>query len=270
MRLRRFLSALRPAVAACCVGLAALLGACATPAGGMHGDIVTASDETEGQKRARIRLELASGYFARGQIETALDEVKQALQADPDRADAHNLRGLIYAALNDDRLAEESFRRAIQLNPRDGSAAHNHAWFLCQRGRFGEAMAQFDTAMAAPLYRDRARTLLAKGVCEARAGNPAEAQKTLVRAYELDPGSPAIAVNLALVLLQQGDAERARFHVRRVNSVPEQVTAETLWLAARIEHRLGNRLEVEAFGRQLRQRFPQSAQAAAYDKGQFE
>lgn len=265
----RLLPAGRQALVVAGLALAALLAGCAAGPGA-QGDIVTASDETEGQKRARIRIELASGYFARGQLETALDEVKLALQADPNRADAYNLRGLIYAALDDERLADESFRRALQLNPRDGSAAHNHAWFLCQRGRFEAAMAQFDAAMAAPLGRDRARTLLARGICESRAGNPAEARKTLVRAYELDPANPATAVNLALLMLQQGEAERARFYVSRVNAVPEQVTAETLWLAARIEHRLGNRSGADEFGRQLRRRFPQSAQAAAYDKGQFE
>ncbi|WP_119154402.1 type IV pilus biogenesis/stability protein PilW [Caldimonas tepidiphila] len=257
----------RRLLAACCLGLAVLLGGCAGTAGR---DIVTASDETDAQKRARIRLELASGYFARGQLETALDEVKQAIQADPNRAEAYSLRGLIYAALGDERFADESFRRALQLNPRDGNAAHNHAWFLCQRGRFAEAMTQFDAALAAPLYRDASKTLLAKGVCQARAGELAEAEKTLVRGYELDPGNPATGVNLALVLLRRGEAERARFYVRRVNSVPEYVTAETLWLAARIEHRLGNRVGAEEFGSQLRRRFPQSAQAAAYDKGLFE
>ena len=48
-------------------------------------DLVTASDETDTAKRARLRMELASGYFGRGQMTTALDQVKLALQADPDR-----------------------------------------------------------------------------------------------------------------------------------------------------------------------------------------
>jgi len=34
---------------------------------------VTESDQTEADRRARVRMELASGYYARGQFETALD-----------------------------------------------------------------------------------------------------------------------------------------------------------------------------------------------------
>ena len=66
--------------------LLALLSACAAPTGGT--DLRTASDMTEADRRARLRLELASGYFSRGQPETALDEVKQAIAARPDIAEA--------------------------------------------------------------------------------------------------------------------------------------------------------------------------------------
>ena len=66
-----------------------------------------------------------------------------------------------------------------------------------------------------------------------------------------------------------GELERARFYVRRVNSTPELVNAETLWLAARIEHKIGNRSGAAELGEQLRRRFPQSREAAAYDQGRF-
>ena len=80
-------------------------------------DIVTASDEPETRRRARIRLQLAVGYFEQGKTTVALDEVKQALNIDPYVADAYNLRGLIYMRLNDMRLAEESFRRGAGHQP---------------------------------------------------------------------------------------------------------------------------------------------------------
>jgi type IV pilus assembly protein PilF len=41
-------------------------------------------------------------------------------------------------------------------------------------------------------------------------------------------------------------------------------------LALRIENRMGNRGGVEDFGRQLRNRFPQSPEALAYERGRFD
>ena len=257
----------------------ALLAACAADKGagpqaansaGESKDRVTASDESEASKRARVRMELASAYFGRGQMTTALDEVKLAIAADPTLPAAFNLRGLIYASLGDERLAEESFRHALRLDPRDADVMQNFGWYLCQRKRYDEAETLFSQALAVPQYRDSPRTLLTQGVCQARAGRWANAEQTLQRSYELDPGNPATAVNLTEVLLRRGEYERARFYIRRVNGSVDLVNAQTLWLAARIEHRLGNRQGEREFGTQLRNRFPQSREAAAFDQGRFD
>lgn len=232
-------------------------------------DHVTQSDETDASRRAQVRLELAGAYFGRGQMTTALDEVKKSIAADPNLSAAFNLRGLIYANLGDHRLAEESFRRALQIDPRDADSMQNFGWYLCQQSRFGEAEALFTQALAVPQYQDSARTLLTQGICQARTGKLPEAERTLVRAYALEPGSPAIAVNLSEVLFRRGDLERARFYIRRVNSVPNLVSAQTLWLAARIEQKFGNAAGVNDFGTQLRNRFPESPEANSYAEGRF-
>lgn len=222
------------------------------------------------EKRARLRLELASAYFARGQFDTALDEVKQALAAQPEMPEAFNLRGLIYASMGDVAQAEQNFLRSLQLAPRSGDGLHNHAWFLCQQRRFDEADVQFAAAIAAPQYADIPRSLTARGVCLARNGRWADAERSILRSFELDPANPFTAFALAEVLYQRGEFERARFYVRRVNNQPDQVNAQSLWLAARIERRIGNMPGVEDFARQLRERFPESVEAQRLQLGRFD
>jgi type IV pilus assembly protein PilF len=107
-------------------------------------------------------------------------------------------------------------------------------------------------------------------VCQARAGRWAEAERTLSRSYELDPANPVTAYNLAEVLMRLGELERARFYVRRINGVPEYVSAQSLWLAARIERRLGNTEAVAELGRQLRDRYPQSTETLQFERGRFD
>lgn len=254
-----------------CGAFSVLVTGCALPqpANGDTKDRMTESDQTDASKRANVRMELASAYFSRGQLTTALDEVKQALAVNPNLGDAYNLRGLIYAGLNDDVMAQESFRRALQINPSDGDSMHNYGWYLCQQKRYDEAEALFARAIALPQYLGTSRTMLTSGVCLARSGKWAEAENTLSKAYERDPSNAATAVNLAEVLLQRGEAERARFYIRRVNAVANQSNSQTLWLAARIEMKLGNRQAANEFGLQLRNRFPQSRESSAFDRGQF-
>lgn len=249
-----------------------LLSGCA--AGNSSSDagmqIRTDSDQTDSDRRAKVHLELAEGYFSRGQYNTALDEVKQAFAAKPNMIEGYTLRGLIYAAMGETALAEESFHRALAVNARDPDALHNYGWFLCQQKRWVAATAQFDLAIAQPQYRGVARTLLAKGVCQAHAGQWLEAEGTLQRAFELEPSNPVVAVNLSETLLRRGDLDRARFYIRRVNSQPEQVSSLTLWLALRIERKLGNTQSVRELGDQLLQRFPHSPEARAFENGRFD
>jgi type IV pilus assembly protein PilF len=254
------------------MALALLASGCAVPQSGTtdSADIRTASDQTDADRRASTRMELASAYFSRGQLTTALDEVKLALVAKPDLPEALNLRGLIYGAMGEATLADESFRRALAVAPRNADTMHNYGWFLCQQGRFDAADAQFTQALVQPQYRSSSRTLLARGVCYARAGRWVEAEATLSRAYELDPASPAAAYNLSDVLYRRGELERARFYIRRVNAQREVANAQSLWLAARIEHRLGNEFGARDLGRQLRDRFPQAPEALLFDRGRFD
>lgn len=255
--------------------LTALLGACSgvpgqPVGGGVSAEPVTEFDEPENRKRARIRIELASGYFEQGQTTVALDEIKQALAADPNYAPAYNLRGLVYMQLNEPALAESSFNRAVQLNPRDADAMHNLGWMWCQQGRVVPSLEQFGRALAVPGYTNAARTWMAQGVCQVRAGQNAEAEKSLTRAFELDASNPITMYNLARLQLQRGDALRAQFHVRRLNASPDLVNAESLWLGLRVERRLGNQDGVRQLADQLRQRYPNSPEWAKYLRGAFD
>ena len=250
------------------LGLAAGFSGCVSTTTG--GTPRAEADPADAEKRARVRLELAGLYLGRGQADTALGEVDRAIAAKPDMPEAYNLRGLIYASQGDLRLAEQSFQRALQLAPGSGDVMHNYGWFLCQQRRWPDAEAQFAAALALPQYRDTVRTLLAQGVCQARAGRWAEAERSLSRSYELDPSNPVTAYNLAEVLMRRGELERARFYVARINSQPELTSAQSLWLAARIERRLGNLQGVQDFGRKLQERYPESNEVLLYERGRFD
>jgi len=265
MRLRAIAIALSASV---------LLASCASrggmPPASSGNELRTASDQTDADRRAAVRMELAALHYGRGQYETALDEIKLALQSKPDLGAAYSLRGLVYASMGEESLAEDSFARALQINPRDADALHNRGWFLCQRNKFAEADRLFEQALALPQYREAQRTYMAQGVCHARAGRLDEAERKLSRAYELDPSNPTTALNLSEVLYRRGEYDRARFYIRRVNQRDDLSNAQTLWLALRVENRLGNRGGVDDFGRQLRNRFPQAPETLAYERGRFD
>ena len=232
-------------------------------------EIVTESDESNIRKRARIRVELAMGYLEQGKTTIALDELKQALSADPNFADAYSLRGLIYMRLNDMGFAEESFNKALSIRPNDPNILHNLGWLKCQQALYPLSFSLFAQALANPSYGERAKTFMAQGLCQVRAGKMREAEQSLLKSYEFDAANPVTGYNLAKVLFLNKDHERARFYIRRLNN-SEFANAESLWLGIKVERRLANDEALRQLATQLEKRFSQSREAVAYRRGAFD
>lgn len=249
-----------------------VLQGCATngsmPTADANAGMITPSDEPETRRRARIRLELASNYFENGQTAVALDEVKQALAADPAYADAFNLRGLIYMRLNDFAQADDSFRRALALRGGDPNLLHNYGWLLCQQQKYVEANQHFGRALANPAYTARSKTLMAQGLCQSGAGQFAEAEQSLLKAYELDAANPVVGYHLAALLLRRNELTRSQFYIRRLNN-SQYANSESLWLGIKVERALGDSVAMKQLADQLRKRFPDSRELGAYERGAF-
>lgn len=264
---------IRCALLVLATGLGLVISGCAVPSdsgGATAGrtEIVTESDESSERKRARIRVELALGYFEQGKFNIALDEIKQAISADPTFSDAYSLRGLVYMRLNDFGFAEESFNKALSHKPRDANVLHNLGWLKCQQALYPQALKYFSQALADPLYGERAKTWMAQGLCQARAGMNAEAEASLLKSYEYDAGNPVTGYNLANLLFQREDLVRAQFYIRRLNN-SDLANAESLWLGMKVEKRIGNVDALMQLATQLEKRFPQSRETASYRRGAF-
>lgn len=234
-----------------------------------QGQIRTEYDQTALDKRNAIRLQLASGYFTRKQYNVALDEIKKILAYQPGHVGALNLRGLVYMAMQEDRLAEQSFRAALAVYGRDVNTLQNYGWFLCEKGRYTEAYGKFDQVATSKDYLIQSKAYLTKGICLMRASQLNAAQQALTRAHEIDRANPVIMFNLADASYRNQDYQSARRHVRALNAT-KYANAESLWLALRIENKLRNATGVRELGLQLRNRYPSSDETIAYERGEFD
>lgn len=254
--------------------LAALSGCATKPSGSTDGDntsvdIKNRSDDTDGRRRARIRLELAVNYYSAQSYKVALDELRLSLQADPNFADAHGMLALVYMALNERGLAEQSFERALQLSPQDSNINTNYGWFLCQSGREAKSIPYFLAAIRNPLYATPALPLQNAGVCSMRIGDVKHAEEYLLRSFQADPKAPVTMYNLGLLYYKKDDYERAKFYAQRlINSV--QPNAEAIWLMLRIDRKLGDRASVWALATELQNRFPESPEVSKLRSEKFD
>lgn len=245
----------------------ATLGGCVTSGGASQPALKP--EPSDIQTRARIRLQLAMGYFEQRQLAVALEEVKLALQADPNFSEAYNVRGLIYMEMGEPAQADENFQYALRLDPKNPDLANNYGWFLCQNGQPARAITYFETAIKNPRYQSPGKALNNAGACSAKLKDMQTAQRYFLQAFQMDPGNPSTSINLARSFYEQRDYERARFYIGRVTRA-EILTPEVLWLAVRIEHKLGDKLAEATMATQLRRRHPNSPEFLAYQRGAFD
>ncbi len=232
-------------------------------------ELPTRSDQTDGQKRAQIRLQLAVEYYQQQQLPVALDEIKLALQADPNLADAYSVRALIYMDMREIELADENFRHALRLDPQNPDYSNNYGWFLCQNGKPEQSIALFETALRSRQYQSPAKAMHNAGVCSLKLNRDADAERYLNESFRFDPSNASTNVNLAKISYRRGDYPKARFYLQRVIS-SDAATAEALWQAIKVERKLGDRAAELSLVTQLSKRFPQSDEFAAYQRGAFD
>lgn len=256
----------------------ALLAGCASSGGaggttGRDGELKTASDQTSGEKRASIRVQLAVGYYQDGKYEIALDEVKQALAADPNYADAYGLRALIYTSMGQYPLAEDNYQQALRLQPGNPEFSNNYGTFLCQSvNQPAQAMRYFDAALKNPAYQTPMTALINAGACSMKQRNFDAAERYLLEGLRLNPSLPAINTGLARVYYERRDMTRAGFFINRLVETAklESLSADALWLAMRVQRKLGDRTHEASLAAQLRRRFPGSPEYASFERGAFD
>ena len=221
------------------------------------------------RNRARIHTELASAYFERGNMGVALEELRVAVDADPTYAPAFNVLGLVHMDLRENAVAQQHFERALRLSPNDPDINNNYGWFLCQSGREEQSIAYFLAALKNPLYSTPARSYVNAGLCAIRKNNERDAFDYFQRALRSEPDNLQALLNLASIQYKRGQLELARGFIGRFNKLVEP-TADSLWLALRIERKLGDKSAENTLATQLRRRFSGSQEYQDMLKGKFE
>ncbi len=247
----------------------AVAGGCATTSDeiGDTGSIV--GEIGDPRNRAKLHTELASLYYSSGNLPVALEELRIATSADSSYAPAYGMLGLVYMQLRENPRAQESFERALRISPNDADINHNYGWFLCQTDREAASINYFLNAVRNPLYPTPWRSYSAAGLCNMKVNKFKDAEAFFERALKLEPDEPSALLQFGQLRYKQGNMGDARKLVQRYNKVASP-NSESLWLALRVERRMGERVAEQGFANQLRRRFPNSPELQLLLRGQYD
>jgi len=246
-----------------------LAGCAAVPKNSVEEPVSQQPTTNDASQRAKVHTELGSLYLVRGNLGVALEEARTAISADANYAPAYNLMGLVQMQLQEATLAEASFENALRLAPADPEINNSFGWFLCQTGRERRSLAYFQTAVKSPLYATPTMTYANAGICSLRLKDDQGAEGYFLNALRADSRNDRAIYFLADIAYRQGRLDAARQRLADLHKLVEP-TAVTLWLAVRVERKLGEREAEARFSSQLRRRFPGTPEVQRLMQGQYE
>ena len=133
--------------------------------------------------RANLRAELAAGYYERGQMDVALQELAEAVKLDPTNPKIYNVYGLVYATLGQDAEAAAQFPQGARTGAYRVRVPAELGLVPCARtARPGQSIPEFERPWNDPLYRTPEIALINAGRCAGSLGENRQAEQFFKRA----------------------------------------------------------------------------------------
>ena len=160
-------------------------------------------------------------FFKAGDTENAIQEYQEALELNPNNAEAHLKLGfLFYNVTQQHEEGMAHYQKALELNPSDPRIHHDLGMALFHQGKFDQAVNHLTIALqSVPNGIDLQYTAVDMrrhlGQALFYAGKPEEALRYLSEAVQLDPNDAEAHYSMALVLATQGDINRTLEHYKR-------------------------------------------------------
>lgn len=149
----------------------------------------------------------------------AREAAYEALDLDPRLAEAHAVLGAVAAEANWDwPEAERFFRSAIELDPDSAFVRERYGRFLRRLARADESLAQ--TARATELEPDWLRGQVSHGWSQLLSGSPDDAERTFLRALEMDGTLAGAVEGLCAVAAGRPDSAAAIPVCQRAAGLP--------------------------------------------------
>src|SRR5215831_2248868 len=151
-----------------------------------------AGDPEEARRQAQSLVEKGKDLYRNDQDEQAAETFKQAIQSDPDNAEAHLRLGMSYAALDNKDEADGEYKKAIDLfkNKNTGDSKDASSYFYL--GEAHSFLHQDDDAVrayrqATKLNSDDEEAWYRLGMALTRLAQYPEASSAFQKALDIDP-----------------------------------------------------------------------------------
>ncbi len=238
-----------------------LVSSCASSGGSKHSNKRTENIKAAKTNSAeKINVDLGVGYLKRGKegdIDIAIKKFKKAIKINPTYALAHSMLATVYDRKGLFDSAEIHYKKSIKYNNGNPNIVNNYANFLCQRGKYSQAIDKYKEVIGNPKYTTPASAYENAGVCAMKADKLEEAENYFRESLKHNNKSANSLYYLLTMYLKKGNYMKARAFLQRLEQVV-QPSEKILVAGYQVEKGLNHTKLAKNYLTQLKNRFPQS------------
>ncbi len=218
----------------------------------------TASAVKPNTTAADYNVQLGMGYLEQGDVSRAKQKFLLAKEQGPQYSPAQQAMGYFYESTEEPKNAEKYYLKAIQLDPKSGSAHNNYGTFLCKQQRFKEADQQFMLAVQDPAYLKTAEAYENAGLCAMQIPDNAKASDYFQKAIAKDTKRSTAYLELAQISYNQKQYDQAQKYLAQYQAQVKELEPEALWLAIRLAREQKDQVSAGRYSMLLQNRYPDS------------
>jgi type IV pilus assembly protein PilF len=218
--------------------------------------------KVDDKEAARANVQLGVAYMQQGNLALAKEKLERAWKQDSKNPEAAWALASLSERLLQPPEAERYYQAAMRLAPDNLDIPNAYAVFLCKNDAVDRALPVYERVVRNPLYRTPWAAATNAAVCLRSDKRQADAVPWLERALALRPDYVPAVVELADLHITASQPALARAAVDRFLAIGRK-SADVLLVGTRAALAAGDRPGAEAYARQLRRDFPNSAQASA-------
>jgi len=162
-------------------------------------------------------FERGKAYFEKGEYKNAELELRNAIQIDPNFADAYTTLGETYLKLGNAKKAYQAYSDVAKLDPENTAAHLKLATFLVLGKKFPAAKEKLDIVLSKEPENIEALLMLASAL--AQEDNRSESAETFQKVIDLDPQKTSAYLGLARLQSMDGKYEEAEQLLKQAVSV---------------------------------------------------
>ncbi|MDC1436808.1 type IV pilus biogenesis/stability protein PilW [Gammaproteobacteria bacterium] len=226
--------------------------------------------QADPQETLDVYLQLALGYVEQQDFAQARRHLNNATAIDPNNSDVYGIWGLVYTLEGDLGLADESFLRALRLDPENSQVRNNYAAFLFSNNRYQEAYDQLEQVVENTEYTGRSQAFENMGLAALQLNQLDDANFAFNRALQLNSNRIRSTLELADIGLQQENIQQAGRYYQSFLTLRQffnvQQSARSLWIGIKLEQARGMNNQMLEYGAILAELYPDSPEHELYQQ----